>query len=264
MNCTICGSNLTEPVFTSKILAKYDAGYFYCRECGLLQTESPFWLKEAYESALTLNDTGIISRNASLTAKTAPILYFLFGKNRAYLDWGAGYGLFVRMMRDIGFDFRWHDQYAQNLFARGFEYHLEKVELITCFEVFEHLPYPLVQIDEMLKITDTILFSTELYSEKNIPAKQRDWHYFAPEHGQHISFFSIRTLQYIASKKNLNFVSNNRNLHLFSRKPLKHKAILRFLLSAHRLILIPINEYVCRKMKSKTFTDSGLSGKTLE
>ena len=221
-------------------------------------------MKEAYESALSLIDTGIISRNTSLAAKTAPILYFLFGKYHTYLDWGAGCGLFVRLMRDIGFDFRWRDQYAKNQFARGFEYNQEKIELITCFEVFEHLPDPLVQIDEMLKIADTILFSTELYSEKNIPVKQQDWHYFAPKHGQHISFFSIRTLEYIASKKNLNFVSNNRNLHLFSRRPLKHKIILRFLLSAHRLILIPINEYVCRKMKSKTFTDSGLSGKNTE
>ena len=49
MNCTICGSNLAEPAFTGRILAKYDTGYFHCRECGHLQTESPFWLKEAYE-----------------------------------------------------------------------------------------------------------------------------------------------------------------------------------------------------------------------
>ncbi len=242
MNCTICGSNLAEAVFTGRILDKYDAGYFYCRECGHLQTETPFWLKEVYESALPPNDTGIISRNTSLVAKTAPILYFLFGKNHTYLDWGAGYGLFVRTMRDIGFDFRWHDQYAANLFARGFEYNQEKIELITCFEVFEHLPDPFIQIDKMLKIADTILFSTELYSERNIPATQQNWQYFAPEHGQHISFFSIRTLEYIATKKNLNFVSNHRNLHLFSRKPLKHKTILRFLLSAHRLMLIPIND----------------------
>ena len=262
MNCTICGSNLAEPAFTGRILAKYDTGYFYCRECGHLQTESPFWLKEAYESALTLNDTGIISRNTALAARIAPVLYFLFGENHTYLDWGAGYGLFVRLMRDTGFDFRWHDQYAQNLFARGFECRQDKIELITCFEVFEHLPDPLAQIDEMLKAADTILFSTELYSEKNIPAGQQDWHYFAPEHGQHISFFSIRTLEYIAAKKNLNLVSNNNNLPLFSRKPVKHKTILRFLLSAHRLMLIPINEYVCRKMKSRTFSDSGLSGKT--
>lgn len=172
--------------------------------------------------------------------------------------------MFVRMMRDIGLDFYWHDQYAENLFAKGFEYNRERVELITCFEVFEHLPEPLAQLEEMLKIADTVFFSTELYSEENIPAKQDDWQYFAPEHGQHISFFSIRTLKYIAAKKNLTLVSNHKNLHLFSKKALKRKAVLSFLLSAHRLVLVPINEYVCRKMKSKTFSDSGLSGKTLK
>ena len=31
--------------------------------CDFLQTEEPFWLKEAYESAIGITDTGIIKRN---------------------------------------------------------------------------------------------------------------------------------------------------------------------------------------------------------
>jgi len=56
------------------------------------------------------------------------------------LDYGGGHGVFVRIMRDFGFDFRWSDCYATNIYARGFEgdVHLRH-ELVTAFEVFEHL-----------------------------------------------------------------------------------------------------------------------------
>jgi len=32
-----------------------------------------------------------------------------------FLDYAAGYGLFVRLMRDAGYNFRWSDLYCQNL-----------------------------------------------------------------------------------------------------------------------------------------------------
>ncbi len=38
------------------------------------------------------------------------------------MDFGAGHGVFVRMMRDKGFDFFWNDIYCKNLYAKDFEY----------------------------------------------------------------------------------------------------------------------------------------------
>ena len=66
-------------------------------------------------------------------------------------------------MRDIGFDFYRYDKFSENLLARGFEYKNGGIELITCFEAFEHFDKPIEEIENMFKISKNILFSTELY-----------------------------------------------------------------------------------------------------
>ena len=76
----------------------------------------------------------------------------------------GGYGIFTRLMRDIGFDFYWYDPHSINLLARGFETRSKnyKYELVTAFEVFEHFAELIKEIESMLQFSDNILFSTEL------------------------------------------------------------------------------------------------------
>ena len=46
-------------------------------------------------------------------------------------------------MRDKGYDFYWQDIYSKNLYATDFEYTKNtKYEMLTAYEVFEHLPDP--------------------------------------------------------------------------------------------------------------------------
>jgi hypothetical protein len=45
--------------FRHTVLRKYDVQYFQCGGCGFLQTETPYWLDEAYSSAIVTADTGI-------------------------------------------------------------------------------------------------------------------------------------------------------------------------------------------------------------
>ena len=119
--CPICDSGRRE-IFTAEILHQYKIKYFFCDNCGFLQTEEPFWLNEAYSNAIADTDTGIVARNLSISKKLTCILYFLFNKEGKYLDVAGGYGLLTRMMRDIGFNFYWQDVYCQNIFAEGFEF----------------------------------------------------------------------------------------------------------------------------------------------
>ena len=251
MKCSVC-SNTVEYLFDAKLLDKYDVKYFLCRNCCHIQTEKAYWLDEAYLNSITDNDAGIMGRNIDFANRVSPILWRGFGKNSTYLDWAGGYGIFVRLMRDIGFDFYWSDLYSDNLFAKGVEFNYsDSVELITCFEVFEHLENPIEQIEKLLALSDNILISTELFDSKNIP-QLNQWYYYGPGHGQHISFFSIETLRYIASKYDLNLISNDFNLHLLSKQKIKHKMSIKFFLKAHRLLLLPFSEYVKIKMKPKT------------
>ena len=257
MNCSVCG-NTVEYLFDGKILEKYDIKYFLCSNCFHIQTEQAYWLDEAYHNSITANDAGIMGRNINFANRVAPILWWGFDKNASYLDWAGGYGIFVRMMRDIGFDFCWSDPYTDNLFAKDYEFDGSKpIELITCFEVFEHLENPLEEIEKLLATFDNILISTELFDAENIPQLDQ-WYYYGPEHGQHISFFSIETLRYIASKYDLNLISNKLNLHLLSKRKLKHRLLIKFFLKAHRLLIVPFTEYVKIRMTPKTLEDSKL------
>lgn len=220
MKCRICGASINK-IFDSNILNKYIVNYYFCDFCGFIQTEEPYWLSEAYNEAINIFDTGIMSRNIEFAKKTAIMLFFSFDKNAKYLDYAGGYGLFCRIMRDIGFDFYWYDPYAKNLVARGFEYfetQPQEIVALTAFECFEHFLDPMNEIEKMLKLSPSIIFSTYILPE--VLPEPKDWGYYGFQHGQHISFFSLRTLQFIASKFKLNLYSDGQQYHLLTKKVL--------------------------------------------
>jgi len=85
-------------------------------------------------------------------------------------------------MRDYGFDFCWADKFKTNLFARGFEWQDSlPVDAITSFEAIEHFVNPMTEIDTLLKVSKTLVFSTELLPSP-LP-KPGQWWYFGLEHG---------------------------------------------------------------------------------
>lgn len=55
MKCKIC-DNKTYNIFSAKILNKNNIKYYYCDYCGFLQTEEPYWLKEAYNNSISITD----------------------------------------------------------------------------------------------------------------------------------------------------------------------------------------------------------------
>lgn len=98
-HCRICTHPVRE-IFRKKILLKYKARYGLCPFCGFLQVENPLWLNEAYASAIASLDIGLVSRNLSMTNRLAPKFRKFSNNDSCYLDYGGGYGLFARMMRD--------------------------------------------------------------------------------------------------------------------------------------------------------------------
>jgi len=220
MKCKICNSE-TKSFFTRKVLKKYDVQYFSCSNCGFIFTENPYWLDEAYESAITKVDTGILWRNNLLSKQVSIILFYLFDKNAKFLDYAGGLGIFTRLMRDIGFDFYWDDLYSKNELSRGFEYDkCLNINAITSFEAFEHFENSINEIEKMLEISPNIIFSTELQPKPN--PNPDEWWYYLFDTGQHINFYSIKTLQYLAQTYGLYFYSLGW-IHIFSKKKLNKK-----------------------------------------
>jgi len=250
MNCKICGGS-TESRFSTKILKKYQAEFLHCRNCGYLFAADPYWLDEAYKNAINLSDTGIMSRNLHFSRVVSVIIYFIFNKNTKYLDYAGGYGIFTRLMRDNGFDFYWYDPYCENLLSRGFEYKAEvhkDIELLTSFEVFEHFINPIGEIEKMLTISRNICFSTVTLPD-SIPEPDK-WWYYGLDHGQHISFYSNKTLSFIAQRNGLQYY-NYKDFHLFTDSYINPN-LFKFLILSSRTGLYL---YVKKKLKSRTWDD---------
>lgn len=246
MKCRICNQE-NKTCFSGKILNKYNIEYFHCEKCSFLQTEEPHWLTEAYAESINVSDTGYMHRNIIQTNRVTILLHSLFNNQGKYLDYSGGYGVFVRLMRDIGFDFYWDDRYTKNIFAKGFEWDKAvKIEAITSFESFEHFVNPMLEIESLLKISKTIIFATNTYPQP-IP-KPKDWWYYGLEHGQHISFYSEQTFNHIAKKFNISYY-NLGSFHILTDKNI----------SKWQKIAIRLNKFkyqsIAKKMKSKTWDD---------
>lgn len=217
MSCKICGENI-ESFSRALLMEKYDVEYFQCRSCGFICTEEPYWLEESYSTAITKSDLGLVNRNIHLSKIAKSLITFFFNRNGRFLDYAGGYGLFVRLMRDLGFDFRWNDKYCQNIFAFHFESYEEDnlYEILTAFEVLEHLNDPINELDHMLRFSRNILFTTVLVPEPS--PKPCEWWYYGLGHGQHISFFTYQTLEIMARKFSLNLVSDGKSCHMLTEK----------------------------------------------
>jgi len=180
-----------------------------------MQTEEPYWLQESYSEAIADYDIGSMNRALQGSRVVENLVLTTFDQHGKYIDWGGGYGVFTRIMRDKGYDFYWKDIYCENIFAKHFSYECgQRYELLTAFEVFEHLLDPVTEIEEMLSYSRNLFFTTLL-----IPANlSRDWWYLAPETGQHIAFYTPAALTVIAKRLGLQFLSDGVGNHLLSER----------------------------------------------
>jgi len=249
--CKIC-DNPADFYGKTQVLKKYHVGYFRCGACGFIQTEDPFWLDEAYTRTINESDVGILARNKQLVDISMALLNLFYNRRGRFLDYGGGYGIFVRMMRDRGFNFYWYDRYCENLFAKTYEVvNVESgsFELLTSFELFEHLADPREEVSRMRRYADNIFFTTMLLPPGN--PKLEEWWYFGREHGQHISFFTRKSLEIVAEKLALKLVSNNTSIHLFTTRTISNTL---FSLITQKTLLVLLLNKIYRN-KSLTAAD---------
>lgn len=236
-------------MFSARVLDKYEVAYSLCPICDLLQTEQPYWLDEAYARPITLQDTGLLSRNIMLSSKLSLFLNDAGLREGRFLDYAGGYGVMTRLMRDIGFDYYWNDVYTHNLFAVGFEGTLDsKYDAVSAFEVLEHLGDPAAVVQQVLSSTDTFIFSTELREVGSVPA--RDWMYYGFAHGQHVSFYSQATLSFLAEQTGTRLLTDGRFFHVLTRSASPRSLRVDGRLARLRAALVR------RRMSSLTVADS--------
>lgn len=192
-HCRLCGGKI-EHKFFDILLQKYKVDFFECQECHSLQTESPYWLDEAYTFNLSILDTGAVQRNLQNFAYC--LLFSKIFNIRRGLDYGSSDGLLCRFLRDHGVDFYAYDKYSKPIYAQGFTTPPGSPDLVTAFEVLEHFSNPAVDFEDLIRFeAKYILFSTEIYT-----GQRNDWWYLAKETGQHVFFYSPNALERLAKR----------------------------------------------------------------
>lgn len=249
MLCPICRVQ-REKTHEALVLQYLPVNYWRCQSCDFWGTDEPTWLDEAYSSAIASTDTGLVSRNLVLARRVPPLLARMTAPGTAnYVDWAGGYGLFVRLMRDRGFNFLWQDDYAENILAgpHVFRKLEDTVSAVTAFEVFEHVPDPLMFVQRVLRETNcqTLIFTTTLHDA----SYKTDWWYLSPETGQHISFYSLRTLTRLARELGLRLRSYG-GLHMLTSGEISSLEY-AFLVRTSRFSA----PFIVRRLTSKTWAD---------
>ena len=215
--CRICGTT-AEPFAKARLLGSVDAEFERCPICGLVMAARPEWLDAAYAAPIARLDIGLLDRCLLLSQVTAAILRADRLRRGRFLDWAGGYGAFTRLMRDRGYDFAHLDPMTHNVFAVGHqEFDLGDVryDLVTGFEVLEHLEDPLTALGPVARSTDRLLMTTQVLPEPT--PRPGEWWYYALETGQHITFFTRGALERMAERLGYDGVATGSFLHLFYR-----------------------------------------------
>lgn len=219
MSCKICKSKFIKHELDLKIFNKF-VKLYSCNNCNYCFTEKPYWLEKSYSSVINSTDIGLLARNIFNSKLVSLIIKHLNLKNQIIIDIAGGYGVLVRLLRDKGINAYWIDKYCENLFASSFEHKFgQKYALATGFEFLEHLEDPMDHLSDIYKnFTENFIFSTLIMP---FPTP-KNWWYYGEEHGQHISFYRVETLKFIANKFNKKLSSNKTNYHMIGDKKINY------------------------------------------
>ena len=150
--------------------------------------------------------------------KNAEALNRIFCENLneiVHLDYGGGNGKLSDLLRHSNWNSRSYDPFPDDV---PMDFNAGTFNLITVFEVFEHVPNPLTMMDNIVKALSPahgiVLFST-LASDGFIKQNERlTWWYVAPRNG-HIGIHSLKSLQILGERFGLEFRSLSPGVHAY-------------------------------------------------
>lgn len=199
--------------------------YSLCTNCGFcFAPEIAAWPLETfsekiYNAEYVRVDPDYVDLRPRANARELVRMFGDKAKGTKHLDYGGGTGLMSQLLAEAGWQSRSYDPFVHR--DTPVE-SLGQFDLITAFEVFEHVPdvqQLMTILRSLLAPGGMVLFST-LASDGNIqPGHKLSWWYVSPRNG-HISLFSWRSLGFLAQQHGFQFGSFSPGLHaLFTRVP---------------------------------------------
>lgn len=255
--CIVCGHNQLVIGDQTHVLGAFPATLIACQQCGHEWFESPRqWLEKAYSSPIANTDTGIVARSLGSRKIISSFLGFSNDGGKI-LDWGGGSGLLSRLLRDDGHNCYSFEPYTEPVLLSGFTFRSQKQAMeqgpyraIIAIEVVEHLVSPKEFFGDALTVTDTLIFSTEIVDRAKYGS---DWWYYSRETGQHISFYTCKSLAFLAVLCGCQYASSRtKGLHIITRNPVDLQ--LFKLLAGHRrsFIAYPLSQFFGKLLGRKS------------
>jgi len=248
--CKVCSG--ISIYFDESVVLNYNAKYLMCKNCGSIQIHEPHWIEEAHGDAIANLDVGLVSRTLVAGRLILTFLRFQRSKNIEGVDWGGGTGLLTRMLRDCGLNVFSYDKYATQYLAHGFiinQNSLSKpMTFISAIECFEHLVNPLIDLGEAAKNKSYMILTTETTPNPSVKPSSKNWWYYMPETGQHITFASSKGIKIFGELLEFPNYLRVGDMHFFSKNKitLMNKVVMRSsVLRTIFLILVP--EYFRRR-----------------
>jgi len=224
--CAVCSGN-TKFLFSFQVRGEHLASLQECLTCRFTFIANPHWLAESFSSELNDLDIGSVDRCLIIADFVEVLIRFQKWSKLRFLDWGGGYGLLARIMRDRGLDFGSHDIHTRPLFVEQSEIsESDTFELVTMSEVALHLTDPVPVFKKILESTNTLVF-TAVIAPNVIP---NDWWYLMPDTGQHVSIYHKETLKALANQLGVRITSDGRFFHVLHRERLgiKSRLVIKF------------------------------------
>jgi SAM-dependent methyltransferase len=233
--CAVCGATATHldtldfnkscEEIRGALLQRTGVGvdYFLCDQCGYcFAPEFGYWSFEDFEKYIYNADYELIDPDYKFIRpkSNAAFLDEKFGPARKkikHLDYGGGSGLLSKTLQEKGWTSISYDPFVDS------ELKLEELgqfDLVTAYEVFEHVPDSTGLINTLKKLCkpNGIILFTTLISDGNIARGQKlDWWYAAPRNG-HISLFSQKSLNMLISQGGWDGLSFSSVLHAAFRE----------------------------------------------
>ncbi|MGZ5237021.1 MAG: class I SAM-dependent methyltransferase, partial [Caldimonas sp.] len=169
------------------------------------------FLERVYNDDYALYDPDYVEARPQANADFL-IHYFKAGAF-THLDYGGGNGGLSRRRAAAGWPSVSYDPLLDAERPQG------PFDLVTSFEVFEHVPDINVlfsDLQSLVKADGLIMFSTLLSDGEIARGRPLSWWYAAPRNG-HISLFSSQSLRMCLNQRGFNLASASANLHLAYR-----------------------------------------------